>query len=155
MAVKTAAASGCFPQKIEANITFFKGMYRDLTSTSVVLKLWNGKKWIWTECGLTGRSFPANSALLSPTLVHEGKWLMLHVPVKQENSDARTAKERMKEGCRVCGVRFTNTDSFAVCSVLDERFRPVSVKNCHGGNAYRYYCKTLLKKNRSIQSFYG
>lgn len=52
MAVKTAAASGCFPQKIEANITFFKGMYRDLTSTSVVLKLWNGKKWIWTECGL-------------------------------------------------------------------------------------------------------
>ena len=36
MAVKTAAASGCFPQKIEANITFFKGMYRDFTSTSVV-----------------------------------------------------------------------------------------------------------------------
>lgn len=25
MAVKTAAASGCFPQKIEANITFLKG----------------------------------------------------------------------------------------------------------------------------------
>lgn len=66
-------------------------MYRDLTSTSVVLKLWNGKKWIWTECGLTGRSFPANSALLSPTLVHEGKWLMLHVPVKQE-----------KFGCQDC-----------------------------------------------------
>lgn len=75
-----------------------------------------------------------------------GKWLMLHVPVKQENSDARTAKERMKEGCRVCGVRFTNTDSFAVCSVLDEQSRPVSVKNCHGGNAYRHHCKTLLKK---------
>lgn len=153
MAVKTAAASGCFPQKIEANITFFKGMYRDLASTSVVLKLWNGKKWIWTECGLTGRSFPANSALLSPTLVHEGKWLMLHVPVKQENSDARTAKERMKEGCRVCGVRFTNTDSFAVCSVLDERSRPVSVKNCHGGNAYRYHCKTLLKKIEASKVF--
>ena len=153
MAVKTAAASGCFTQKIEANITFFKGMYRDFTSTSVVLKLWNGKKWIWTECGLTGRSFPANSALLSPTLVHEGKWLMLHVPVKQENSDARTAKERMKEGCRVCGVRFTNTDSFAVCSVLDERSRPVSVKNCHGGNAYRHHCKTLLKKIEASKVF--
>lgn len=153
MAVKTAAASGCFPQKIEANITFFKGMYRDFTSTSVVLKLWNGKKWIWTECGLTGRSFPANAAVLSPTLVHEGKWLMLHVPVKQENSDARTAKERMKEGCRVCGVRFTNTDSFAVCSVLDERSRPVSVKNCHGGNAYRHHCKTLLKKIEASKVF--
>ena len=78
---------------------------------------------------------------------------MLHVPVKQENSDARTAKERMKEGCRVCGVRFTNTDSFAVCSVLDERSRPVSVKNCHGGNAYRYHCKTLLKKIEASKVF--
>lgn len=29
MAVKTAAASGCFPQKIEANITFFKGMQKE------------------------------------------------------------------------------------------------------------------------------
>ena len=57
MAVKTAAASGCFTQKIEANITFFKGMYRDFTSTSVVLKLWNGKKWIWVSCGLLIVSF--------------------------------------------------------------------------------------------------
>ena len=47
MAVKTAASAESFPEKIDANITFFKGMYRDLTDTSVVLKLWNGKKWIW------------------------------------------------------------------------------------------------------------
>ena len=79
MAVKTAASAESFPEKIDANITFFKGMYRDLTDTSVVLKLWNGKK----------------AAILSPTLVHEEKWLMFHVPVKQENSDARTAKESL------------------------------------------------------------
>ena len=88
MAVKTAAGAESFPEKIDANITFFKGMYRDLTDTSVVLKLWNGKKWIWTECSLTGRPFPKEAAILSPTLVHEEKWLMFHVPVKQENSDA-------------------------------------------------------------------
>lgn len=108
MAVKTAASAESFPEKIDANITFFKGMYRDLTDTSVVLKLWNGKKWIWVLCGLTGRPFPKEAAILSPTLVHEEKWLMFHVPVKQENSDARTAKERMQEGARVCSVRFTN-----------------------------------------------
>ena len=123
MAVKTAASAESFPEKIDANITFFKGMYRDLTDTSVVLKLWNGKKWIWVSCGLTGRPFPKEAAILSPTLVHEEKWLMFHVPVKQENSDARTAKERMQEGARVCSVRFTNTDSFAVCTVLDEESR--------------------------------
>lgn len=37
MAVKTAASAESFPEKIDANITFFKGMYRDLTDTSVVL----------------------------------------------------------------------------------------------------------------------
>ena len=93
MAVKTAASAESFPEKIDANITFFKGMYRDLTDTSVVLKLWNGKKWIWVSCGLTGRPFPKEAAILSPTLVHEEKWLMFHVPVKQENSDARKAPE--------------------------------------------------------------
>lgn len=71
---------------------------------------------------------------------------MFHVPVKQENSDARTAKERMQEGARVCSVRFTNTDSFAVCTVLDEESRQLAVKNCRGGNAYRHHCKALMKK---------
>ena len=153
MAVKTAASAESFPEKIDANITFFKGMYRDLTDTSVVLKLWNGKKWIWVSCGLTGRPFPKEAALLSPTLVHEEKWLMFHVPVKQENSDARTAKERMQEGARVCSVRFTNTDSFAVCTVLDEGSRQLAVKNCRGGNAYRHHCKALLKKVEASRAF--
>ncbi len=153
MAVKTAASAENFPKKIDANITFFKGMYKDLTDTSVVLKLWNGKKWIWVPCGLTGRPFPKEAAILSPTLVHEEKWLMFHVPVKQENSDARTAKERMQEGARVCSVRFTNTDSFAVCTVLDEGSRQLAVKNCRGGNAYRHHCRALLKKVEASRAF--
>ena len=76
-----------------------------------------------------------------------------HVPVKQENSDARTAKERMQEGARVCSVRFTNTDSFAVCTVLDEGSRQLAVKNCRGGNAYRHHCKALLKKVEASRAF--
>lgn len=123
MAVKTAASAENFPKKIDANITFFKGMYKDLTDTSVVLKLWNGKKWIWVPCGLTGRPFPKEAAILSPTLVHEEKWLMFHVPVKQENSDARTAKERMQEGARVCSVRFTNKEKFENIMVCSQDFR--------------------------------
>lgn len=78
---------------------------------------------------------------------------MFHVPVKQENSDARTAKERMQEGARVCSVRFTNTDSFAVCTVLDEGSRQLAVKNCRGGNAYRHHCKSLLKKVEASRAF--
>lgn len=153
MAVKAAAEAGNFPEKIDANITFFKGMYRELTDTSVELKLWNGKKWIWTSCGLTGRPFPVDADILSPTLVHEEKYLMFHVPMKQSNSDARTAKERMQEGTRLCSVRFTNTDSFAVCCILDEESRQIAVSRCSGGKAYRHHCRELLKKIEASKKY--
>ena len=78
---------------------------------------------------------------------------MFHVPVKQENSDARTAKERMKEGTRICSVRFTNTDSFAVCTVLDEQSIPLAVKNCSGGKSYRHHCRELLKKIETSKTY--
>ena len=105
IAVKSAAVVGenqkkeiVFPEKIDASLTFFKGMYRDISDTSVKLKLWDGKKWKWISSQLEGRPFPINGTVLSPSLSHNGKLLMLHVPVKQENSDARTAKERVQTG---------------------------------------------------------
>lgn len=135
-----------FPEMIDANITFFKGMYKDLTDISVTLKLWNGKKWNWVECNLTGRPLPDQGAVLSPTLVHQDKWLMFHIPVKQENSDARTARERMKEGIRICSVRFTNTDIFAMCCVLDEEGKQIGVKSCRGGSEYSHHCRNVIQK---------
>lgn len=122
-----------FPEKLEAKVTFFKGMYSDLTDRSICLKLWNGEKWIWTDCKLKGRPFPQDGQLMSPTLVKEGRRYLLNIPVKQENSDARTAKERMAEGTNLCSVRFTNTDTFAVCCILDEQGKQLAVHTCRGG----------------------
>ena len=53
-----------FPEKLEAKVTFFKGMYSDLTDRSICLKLWNGEKWIWTDCNLKGRPFPQDLSLI-------------------------------------------------------------------------------------------
>ena len=140
-----------FPEKLEAKVTFFKGMYSDLTDRSICLKLWNGEKWIWTDCNLKGRPFPQDGQLMSPTLVKEGRRYLLNIPVKQENSDARTAKERMAEGTNLCSVRFTNTDTFAVCCILDEQGKQLAVHTCRGGDAYSHRCKLLetrIQKSR-------
>ena len=57
-----------FPEKLEAKVTFFKGMYSDLTDRSICLKLWNGEKWMplsprWsanvTHPGKGGQALPA------------------------------------------------------------------------------------------------
>lgn len=69
-----------FPEKLEAKVTFFKGMYSDLTDRSICLKLWNGEKWIWTDCNLKGRPLPQDGQLMSPTLVKEGRQLPSEYP---------------------------------------------------------------------------
>lgn len=135
-----------FPDEIQGTVTFFKGMYRDLSDQNVHLKLWNGEKWSWTECTLTGRGFPKDGMLMSPVLVKEKNRYMLHIPVKQENQDARTAKERMAAAERVCSVRFTNTDTFAMCCVLEGDGSLAAVQACRGGDAYRHHCRQLLDK---------
>lgn len=66
-----------FPEKLEAKVTFFKGMYSDLTDRSICLKLWNGEKWIWTDCELKGRPFPQDGQLMSPTLVSYSELLRI------------------------------------------------------------------------------
>lgn len=137
-----------FPENLESNVTFFKGMYSDITSESIRLKLWNGKKWVWLDCRLKGRQLPADGQVMSPTLVKEGRYYMLHIPVKQENADGRTAKERMAESTRLCSIRFTNTDTFALCCVLDEEGETAAVHACRGGKEYRHRCEILGKKIR-------
>lgn len=160
IAVKSAAVVGenqkkeiVFPEKIDASLTFFKGMYRDISDTSIKLKLWDGKKWKWISSQLEGRPFPVNGTVLSPSLSHNGKLLMLHVPVKQENSDARTAKERVQTGSRICSVQFTNTDIFAMCSIQDVQGKQLAAKACRGGNTYRYRAEQTLKKLEKSQKF--
>ncbi len=142
-----------FPEKIEASMTFFKGMYREISDTAIELKLWDGKKWKWISCQMEGRPFPKDGTILSPSLSHSGKLLMLHVPVKQETSDARTAKERVQSGSRICSVQFTNTDIFAMCCVLDENGKQLAVRACRGGNTYRHQAEQALKKLQRSRKF--
>ena len=142
-----------FPDKIEASLTFFKGMYRNISDTSIELKLWDGKKWKWITCQLEGKRFPEDADIMSPSLKHSGKALMLHVPVKQENSDARTAKERVQNGSRICSVQFTNTDIFAMCSIQDAEGNPMAAKACRGGNTYRHQAEASLKRLEKSQKF--
>lgn len=56
---------------------------------------------------------------MSPSVVLDQKYEMLHVPVKEIVQDASIAKERIVEGRNVCGIHFTNGDAFAVASVMN------------------------------------
>lgn len=133
-------------EALEAPVTFFKGMYRELTGQSVELKVWDGEKWRWLHCRLKGKPFPEACQLMSPSAVCEyGRW-MFHVPVRQETEDARDARSRMAAGERICSLQFTNTDAFVVCCVLDGAGTLLKVKFIGGGKEYQHHCRRLEEK---------
>ena len=105
-------------------------MYRDLTDTLRSAEALERKEMDLGTLRTYRTPFPQGSSdPFTDTGVRKNGSCSMSLS-KAENSDARTAKERMREGARSTDVRFTNTDSFAVCTVLDEGSGQLAVKSC-------------------------
>lgn len=100
-------------EKLNAAVTYYKGMYQDFSTKEITLRVWTGDTWTWMHCRLSGRDFPENARLMSPSVVFEYKYDMLHVPVRQNNENTATVRQRMQAGCRILCIQFTNSDAFA------------------------------------------
>lgn len=100
-------------EKLNAAVTYYKGMYQDFSAKEITLRVWTGDTWTWMHCRLSGRDFPENVRLMSPSVVFEYKYDMLHVPVRQNNENTATVRQRMQAGCRILCIQFTNSDAFA------------------------------------------
>lgn len=83
---------------------------------------------------------------MSPSVVLDQKYEMLHVPVKEIVQDASIAKERIVEGRNVCGIHFTNGDAFAVASVMNCEGKELAVRYFKGGKEYTHRCSKVLEK---------
>lgn len=99
-------------EKLNAAVTYYKGMYQDFSAKEITLRVWTGDTWTWMHCRLSGRDFPENARLMSPSVVFEYKYDMLHVPVRQNNENTATVRQRMQAGCRILCIQFTNSDLF-------------------------------------------
>lgn len=83
---------------------------------------------------------------MSPSVVLDQKYEMLHVPVKEIVQDASTVKERIEEVRNVCGIHFTNGDAFAVASVMNCEGKELAVRYFKGGKEYTHRCSKVLEK---------
>lgn len=126
---------------------FYQGMYKELTRNSVKLKLWNGYKWDWFQTKLKGRDFEERLECMSPTLVINSQYVMMHLPVREIVEDVRPVKERMlDEDLKVCGISFSNTDNLAICTILNRNGDFVKSKFVSGGNYYKAQTDKVLKQ---------
>ncbi len=136
----------CPSQEFSSGITLYKGMYKDLDSHSVMVKVWNGEKWCWIHGRLSGSEIPADALCLSPRMVFHEKRIELHVPIRQDVLNRGTLKQRIGREPRICAVQFTNGDSVAVCCVMNPDYAVEAVNFFRGGTAYRNRCQGILDK---------
>ena len=133
-------------QAFASGVTFYKGMYEELTSRSVNLKVYDGEKWRWLHCRLSGNELPEDAEYMSPRLVFKPKQTELHVPVRMRVDDGRKLKDRMNKNLRICSLRFTNTDACVVCCVMDHQGEIQGVRFVRGGRDYEARCRLILDK---------
>jgi len=132
----------------DASPIYYKGMYKEFTSTSINLKLYDGAKWIWQLCVIDtcGRTMPAEEQIMSPVLVLNKGRAMLHVPVKEEVVDVRTVKERLGGEEQLCAAYFPNSDTMAVLVVLNAEGKILKTKFINGGRELVHRKKVCLKR---------
>ena len=132
------------PKRLHMSMLYYKGMYKDFDEKSILLKLYTGRAWAWVKHRYTGRPFPENAELMSPTVVIKKKKVMLHIPVKEIVEDGRTAKERVKQHESFVAVALTTSDSLAVCTTIQadgSASHPYFIK---GGKELAHRRKQLL-----------
>lgn len=128
------------------SVTYYKGMYRDLSEREVTLRVWTGERWNWHRCRLTGNVFPEEGQPMSPSVVIKEKRMELHVPVKTRVQDGRTAKARMAAEEKVCSLVFTNTDTAVICCILNATGEMEHSLFLRGGDQYAHQCRQVLEK---------
>lgn len=143
-------------RELNSAVVFYKGMYRDFSSTGITLKVWDGSRWQWMHCRLFGRDFPQAADIMSPSVVFEYKYTMLHIPVKEICDDTATIRQRLEAERNILSLQFSNSDVFAVGSVSSIKGNELAVKFWPGGREYSHQCKLLVEKiEKSKQSLGG
>ena len=132
------------PRRLHMSMLYYKGMYKDFADGHVLLKLYTGKTWAWVKHRYTGRPFPENAELMSPTIVIRKKKVMLHIPVKESVEDSRTAKERVQQNEKFVAVALTGSDSLAVCTTIQADGRATAPYFIKGGKELAHRRKLLL-----------
>lgn len=131
--------------------TFYAGMWKDRTASSLVIKVWTGTCWSWLKCRLTGRVLPAakgttGTTLGSPSLVRHGTRWWLHTPVEQQVVTPPKIAHQVTTtpATKVCSVDLNLDGPIAVCSVQTAEGTILSTRFIGGGREIAGFRKRQL-----------
>ena len=131
-------------KSLRGKMVYYKGMYRGLDDRHIEMKWFDGEKWFWEKHRHTGRDFPEDSQIMSPTVSIKGKAVLLQFSVKIPVADARNIRERVQDGASFCAVALTGGDSLAVCTMMDAAGQVSVPYFIKGGDFLKHRRKLLL-----------
>jgi len=106
------------PRTWKKAVSFYAGMYKDRTETSVMLKVWTGVCWAWLKVRTLGREVEDGFELASPSLIRKGDTWWLHTPIEKTfTGPAKIAVQLTNTTTALCAIDLNMGDNLAVCTI--------------------------------------
>lgn len=132
---------------------YYKGMYKNFTDDSIMLKVYTGKEWKWICFPYKkDRNILIEMKCFSPTIKVDNTSAYLHMPVCKTVRDVRTIQERMKTEQKILAVSFPSHDCLAVGVVLWKDGTYEKSIFLRGGAVLKNKRKILYKKAEKIRN---
>ncbi len=134
------------PRTWNKSATLYAGMWKERTTTSLVLKVWTGTCWSWLKCRLTGRVLPLGTEAGSPSLVRRGQQWWLHTPVERSFTSPPKIEKQVTTNpdTKICAVDLNLDTHLAVCSVQTVEGTILATRFIRGGQEIAGFRKRLL-----------
>ena len=134
------------PRSWNKSAIFYAGQWKQRTDSSLVLKVWTGTCWSWVKVRTTGRKWPADVEMGSPSLIRHGKQWWLHTPqIKQFASPSKIAKQVLTgTQTKICAVDLNLNEQLAVCTIQTVEGTILATKFIGGGREISGFRKKQL-----------
>ncbi len=134
-------------------VSFYNGMYKDRTESSIMLKVWMGACWAWVKVRTLGREQEDGFELESPSLIRKGATWWLHTPVEKIfTGPSKIATQITNTATALCAVDLNIGNMLAVCTIQTVEGTILATKFLKGGNRIHGFRKQQLgriARNRS------
>lgn len=106
------------PRTWKKAVSFYAGMDKDRTETSVMLKVWTGACWAWLKVRTLGREVEDGFELGSPSLIRKGDTWWLHTPIEKTfTGPAKIAEQLTNTTTALCAIDLNIGATLAVCTI--------------------------------------
>ena len=134
-------------------VSFYNGMYKDRTDSTLMLKVYTGACWSWVKVRTLGRKREDGFELGSPSLIRKGATWWIHTPLEKSfPCPTKIVNQMTHTSTAICAVDLNIGNNVAVCTIQTVEGTILATRFLKGGNRIHGFRKQQLgriARNRS------